>query len=100
MSVHNAVLAELERVTTIGDAHGSTPFNQPMTVVQQYVPQCNIRIPPLIIPASVRLLAQMVMALSEYVEHPSEECMCKWDDIAKGYSEEYLPFDERENMDG
>ncbi|VDB85867.1 unnamed protein product [Peniophora sp. CBMAI 1063] len=66
MSVHKAVLAELERITTIGDDHGSTPFYQPMTVVQQ-------------------LLAQMVMALGEYVEHPSEECPCKWDDMTKGY---------------
>ncbi|VDB85852.1 unnamed protein product [Peniophora sp. CBMAI 1063] len=75
-SVYNAALEELERGTILGGTHKSAPFDQPMTVVQQ-------------------LLAQMVSTLDAFIEQPSEEGVCQWEDIVKGHSGEYLSLDER-----
>ncbi|VDB85846.1 unnamed protein product [Peniophora sp. CBMAI 1063] len=77
MLVYNAALTDLAHsIALIGNTHGSTVFDHPMTIMQQ-------------------LLTQMTSALNAFLERPSEEGMRQWRDIMKGYSGEYLSFEER-----
>ncbi|VDB85856.1 unnamed protein product [Peniophora sp. CBMAI 1063] len=80
ISMYNAALAEFEHSgALISNPRGNAVLYQPMTVVHQ-------------------LLAQMFSSLNAFVEQPSEDSMCQWENVVKSYSGEYLSSDERDKF--
>ncbi|VDC01799.1 unnamed protein product [Peniophora sp. CBMAI 1063] len=74
--VYDAVLEKLMQGAVINGTHDSTVFKRPMTVVQG-------------------LLERMVFALGAFIEEPSGEHLCEWEDIVVDYSDTQLPPNER-----